>query len=54
MKTLAYISLFISLSLNAQNLLIDCVYTLKTEQFKTVSDTLKGYNGVIMMQSKRI
>lgn len=52
MKTLTYISLFLSLSLSSQNLVIDCVYTLETEQFKTVSDTLKGYNGVIMMQSK--
>ena len=52
MKLLTYISLFISLSLNAQNMVIDCVYTLETEQFKSVSDTLKGYNGLIMMQSK--
>ena len=46
------ITLLFVMSLNAQNLVIDCVYTLETEQFKTVSDTLKGYNGVIMMQSK--
>jgi len=52
MMKILYISLFISLSLNAQNMVIDCVYTLETEQFKSVSDTLKGYNGLIMMQSK--
>lgn len=33
-------------------MVIDCVETVASEQFKTVSDTLKSYNSMIMLQSK--
>ena len=52
MKLLTYISLFLTFSLNAQNMVIDCTETIITEHFKSVSDTLKGYNGLVMLQSK--
>ena len=51
MKYIIYILLF-SLTSQAQNMVINCTETIVTEQFKSVSDTLKGYNGVIMLQSK--
>ena len=52
MKKLIYISLILTFSLNAQNMVIDCTETIITGHFKSVSDTLKGYNGLVMLQSK--
>jgi len=52
MKLLTYILLLLTFSLNAQNMVIDCTETIITENFKSVSDTLKGYNGLVMLQSK--
>ena len=52
MKHLIHISLVLTFSINAQNMVIDCTETIITEHFKSVSETLKGYNGVVMLQSK--
>lgn len=52
MKLLTYILLFLTLSLNAQNWVLGCAETIKTDQFLKVNDTLKGYSSMVMMQSK--
>ena len=51
-KHIGYILLISAFSLNAQNMVIDCTETIITAHFKSVSDTLKGYNGLVMLQSK--
>ena len=52
MKRITYMLLLFCISANAQNMIINCTETIVTEQFKSVSDTLKGYNGLVMLQSK--